>query len=73
VAIPGNDEFWAIWLKLCEVSVDNYRKNHSEDGLELDDLWQGGWDAHVALAADPQAAAVAITCLLHIAAGYTKH
>ena len=69
--IPGDDEFWAVWMKLCETSVENYCKHHSQEGLELDDLWHGGWDAHVALANDPQAAAVAITCLLHIAAGYT--
>lgn len=73
IEIPGTPELWSQWLRTCQDGVDRYREQHSAAGLELDDIYHGFWRAHEETAAkDPKAAAVLLTCLMHIAAGYTE-
>lgn len=71
--IPGTPDHWSHWMQLCRDSVAAYREMHGLAKPERDDIYQGYWDAHVGMAAsDAKAAAIVITCLMHLAAGYTE-
>ena len=70
--IPGSPELWEKWLRMCREVVEQYREEHDKTHGP-DDIYQGYWRVHVRMATrDPAAAAVLITCLMHIAAGYTE-
>lgn len=72
--IPGSPELWSEWMRTCKDGVDRYREQHERAGLGPDEIYHGFWQAHEGSAAkDPKAAAVVLTCLMHIAAGYTEN